>query len=69
MATRKGVSMAQIAIAWIITKDGQSRFLNVSFNLFSWCIVGVTAPIVGTTSLANLHDIIGMFSLDQSCVN
>ncbi|KAG6373475.1 Aldo keto reductase [Boletus reticuloceps] len=40
VATRKGVSMAQVAIAWVLTKDG------------------VTAPIVGTTSLANLHDII-----------
>ncbi|KAN0092758.1 NADP-dependent oxidoreductase domain containing protein [Tylopilus felleus] len=40
VAAGKGVSMAQIAIAWILTKDG------------------VTAPIVGTTSLANLHDII-----------
>ncbi|KAH7884737.1 aryl-alcohol dehydrogenase [Phlebopus sp. FC_14] len=40
LAKRKGVSMAQVAIAWILTKDG------------------VTAPIVGTTSLDNLKDII-----------
>ncbi|KAG9315332.1 aryl-alcohol dehydrogenase [Chiua virens] len=40
VAKKKGVSMAQVAIAWILTKDG------------------VTAPIVGTTSLANLEDII-----------
>ncbi|KAF9238487.1 aryl-alcohol dehydrogenase [Melanogaster broomeanus] len=40
VANKKGVSMAQVAIAWILTKDG------------------ITAPIVGTTSLANLHDII-----------
>lgn len=26
LAKKKGVSMAQIAIAWILTKDGQSRF-------------------------------------------
>lgn len=36
----------------------------VPFNLLSWYIVGVAAPIVGTTSLANLHDIIGTFSSD-----
>ncbi|KAF7976407.1 hypothetical protein HWV62_6807 [Athelia sp. TMB] len=34
-------SMAQIALAWLMAKDG------------------VTAPIVGTTSLANLHDLLG----------
>jgi len=40
LAKKKGVTMAQIAIAWILTKDG------------------VSAPIVGTTSLENLTDII-----------
>ncbi|KAI0355225.1 aryl-alcohol dehydrogenase [Trametes cingulata] len=40
LANKKGVSMAQIAIAWILAKDG------------------VTAPIVGTTSLENLKDIL-----------
>ncbi|KAG1835314.1 NADP-dependent oxidoreductase domain-containing protein [Suillus variegatus] len=41
LAKKKGVTMAQIAIAWILTKDGE-----------------VSAPIVGTTSIANLKDII-----------
>ncbi|KAI0689015.1 aryl-alcohol dehydrogenase [Cytidiella melzeri] len=40
IAKKKGVSMAQIAIAWTLAKDG------------------VTAPIVGTTSLDNLKDMI-----------
>ncbi|KAF8967947.1 aryl-alcohol dehydrogenase [Flammula alnicola] len=40
LAAKKGVSMAQISIAWSLHKDG------------------VTAPIVGTTSLKNLEDII-----------
>ncbi|OJA08994.1 hypothetical protein AZE42_11042, partial [Rhizopogon vesiculosus] len=40
LAKKKGVTMAQIAIAWILGKDG------------------VSAPIVGTTSLENLKDII-----------
>ena len=41
LAKRKGVSMAQISLAWILSKPG------------------VTAPIIGTTSLANLEDILG----------
>ena len=35
--------MAQISLAWMLTKPG------------------VTAPIIGTTSLANLEDILGEF--------
>ncbi|EUC57158.1 aryl-alcohol dehydrogenase, putative [Rhizoctonia solani AG-3 Rhs1AP] len=41
LATAKGVSMAQISIAWVLSKDP------------------VAAPIVGTTSLKNLEDIVG----------
>ena len=41
IAKKKGATMAQIAIAWSLSKPG------------------VTAPIVGTTSLKNLEDIIG----------
>ncbi|RDB25335.1 Versiconal hemiacetal acetate reductase [Hypsizygus marmoreus] len=41
LAKKKGISMAQVAIAWSLSKDG------------------VTAPIIGTTSLSNLEDIIG----------
>ncbi|KAG0693699.1 aryl-alcohol dehydrogenase [Suillus ampliporus] len=40
LAKKKGITMAQVAIAWILTKDG------------------VSAPIVGTTSLEKLKDII-----------
>jgi len=40
LAKKKGCSMAQIALAWIMAKDG------------------VTAPIVGTTSLDNLKELI-----------
>ncbi|OBZ75290.1 Versiconal hemiacetal acetate reductase [Grifola frondosa] len=40
LAKKKGVSMAQVAIAWNLSKEG------------------VTAPIVGTTSLENLKNII-----------
>ncbi|CCM05335.1 uncharacterized protein FIBRA_07549 [Fibroporia radiculosa] len=41
IAKKKGASMAQIAIAWSLSKEG------------------VTAPIVGTTSMKNLEDILG----------
>ncbi|RDX41308.1 aryl-alcohol dehydrogenase [Lentinus brumalis] len=41
LAKKKGVSMAQVAIAWVLSKPH------------------VTAPIVGTTSLTNLEDILG----------
>ncbi|OCH87248.1 aryl-alcohol dehydrogenase [Obba rivulosa] len=40
VAKKRGISMAQVAIAWILAKPG------------------VTAPIVGTTSLENLKDIV-----------
>ena len=38
---KKGISMAEVAVAWILAKPH------------------VTAPIVGTTSLNNLEDILG----------
>ncbi|KDN43168.1 hypothetical protein RSAG8_06321, partial [Rhizoctonia solani AG-8 WAC10335] len=41
LAAAKGVSMAQISVAWMLSKDP------------------VAAPIVGTTSLKNLEDILG----------
>ncbi|KAF9449634.1 aryl-alcohol dehydrogenase [Macrolepiota fuliginosa MF-IS2] len=40
VAKKRGISMAQVSIAWVLSKDE------------------VTAPIVGTTSLKNLEDII-----------
>ncbi|KAI0328021.1 Aldo/keto reductase [Cubamyces sp. BRFM 1775] len=41
LSKKKGVSMAQISTAWVLSKPG------------------VTAPIIGTTSLKNLEDILG----------
>ena len=43
IAKKRGVSMAQIALAWTLSKDF------------------VSAPIVGTTSLKNLEDLIGKY--------
>ncbi|EPQ50862.1 Aldo/keto reductase [Gloeophyllum trabeum ATCC 11539] len=39
VAKKRGISMAQVSIAWLLSKEG------------------VTAPIVGTTSLKHLYDI------------
>ncbi|KZT67556.1 aryl-alcohol dehydrogenase [Daedalea quercina L-15889] len=46
LATKKGHSMAQISLAWILMKDF------------------ITAPIVGTTSLSNLEDILGALDVE-----
>jgi len=48
LATRRGVSMAQIALAWTLAKDG------------------VSAPVVGTTSLAKLKDLIASLDVKLS---
>ena len=47
IAKAKGITMAQVALAWILSKDG------------------VSAPIVGTTNLDNLKDILGAFFLNS----
>ncbi|KAI0737384.1 Aldo/keto reductase [Daedaleopsis nitida] len=48
VAKQKNVSMAQVALAWVMAKPG------------------VTAPIVGTTSLENLEDLLGALNLTLS---
>ncbi|KAJ7810140.1 NADP-dependent oxidoreductase domain-containing protein [Mycena leptocephala] len=48
IAKKRGIGMAQVAVAWVLSKDG------------------VSAPIVGTTSLANLADIIGAIHVQLS---
>jgi aryl-alcohol dehydrogenase-like predicted oxidoreductase len=44
LANKHGVSMAQIAFAWVAGKDG------------------VSAPIIGSTSVENLKDLIGKYT-------
>ncbi|KIK98252.1 hypothetical protein PAXRUDRAFT_824044 [Paxillus rubicundulus Ve08.2h10] len=46
IATKKGASMAQIALAWLMAQDV------------------VTAPIVGTTSVDNLLDLLGAIDIN-----
>ncbi|KAJ7886203.1 NADP-dependent oxidoreductase domain-containing protein [Mycena olivaceomarginata] len=48
IAKKRGISMARVAIAWVLSKDG------------------ISAPIVGTTSLANLADITGAIHVQLS---
>ena len=48
LAKKKGVSMAQVATAWVLSKPG------------------VSAPIVGTTNLEHLKDILSTFL--ESCL-
>ena len=43
IAKKKGASMAQVSLAWILAKEP------------------VAAPIIGTTSLQNLEDILGEY--------
>jgi len=45
VAKKKGISMAQVAIAWSLSKED------------------ITAPIVGTTSLKNLEEIIAAVNI------
>ena len=66
LAKKKSVSMAQIAVAWSMAKDGESSLGRLVGRHFAESTLprvcaGVTAPIVGTTSLKNLEDIIGAF--------
>ncbi|KAH9938838.1 Aldo/keto reductase [Epithele typhae] len=46
LAKRKGISMAQVGMAWILSRPG------------------VSAPIVGTTKLSNLEDILGSLDVE-----
>lgn len=41
VAKKRGISMAQVACAWVLTKDP------------------VAAPVVGSTSLKNLEELVG----------
>lgn len=61
IAKKKNVSMAVVATAWALHKDGQFEqyhLLDVSAILILYNS-GITAPIIGTTSLDNLKDLIG----------
>ena len=60
VAKKHNASMAQVSLAWIMSRPGMSClslvYQSTSSRIF---VVGVTAPIVGTTSLDNLNDLLG----------
>jgi aryl-alcohol dehydrogenase-like predicted oxidoreductase len=49
LAEKKGISMAQLALAWSLANEF------------------ITAPIVGTTNLDSLKELIGMSIIHDSC--
>ncbi len=51
--------MAQVALAWALNKDGKNRVpsLLAWFKLLQF--PGVSAAVIGTTSINNLKDSIG----------
>ena len=57
----KGISMAQVSLAWTISKPGELIYVfsDDMDVLIEYGILGVTAPIIGTTLLDNLYDLLG----------
>ena len=54
--------MAQVSVAWAISKEGLQRLLfqlQIRHKVYIFLAIGVSAPIVGSTTLANLTDAIG----------
>jgi hypothetical protein len=64
LAKKRDVSMAQIGLAWTLTKEGSLEFPFLSgirvhtLTYFCFCNTVVAAPIIGTTSLDKLKDLI-----------
>ncbi len=59
LAKRKGISMAQVSLAWLLHKDGEYVGSHEA-ALLRTAISGVTAPVVGASSEAKLHDLLGV---------
>lgn len=59
--------MATQAIIKRVEEIAQKRNISMAQVSVAWILFkeGVTAPIIGTTKLENLHDIIGEFMLDH----
>ena len=55
--------MAQISLAWVMAKDGELRmqYIFADIQIDAWPSVGISAPIVGTTSLDKLKDLLGAY--------
>jgi versiconal hemiacetal acetate reductase len=61
IAKKRGVSMAQVATAWVLSKEGRS-FLDPNWD-WSWR-VAVTAPIVGLNSEERIKDMVAAVNLE-----
>lgn len=67
VAKKHGATMAQVALAWTMAKDGMhfspSFALYVATHALSeYCVMRTTvvcAPSIGTTSLEKLEDLLG----------
>ena len=63
LAKKKNVTMAQVAVAWHLHKEGEYQY--PPFHSFqrslSLLLLGVTAPIVGVNSIERLDDLLGMY--------
>ena len=57
IANKKGVSMAQTALAWSMQKDGKIVHV-VDYNIYSSRHAAVTAQIIGTILLDNLKELL-----------
>lgn len=62
VAKKRGISMAQVAIAWTLSKEGGFIHMMTTATLSDWLkrFTVVSAPIVGATTVKNLEDIIGI---------
>ncbi|THH15962.1 hypothetical protein EW146_g4594 [Bondarzewia mesenterica] len=66
IAKKRDITMAQVALAWCLAKDGThaialrclSQLSSTSSHFLEPQNKGVSAPIVGATNLKNLHDLI-----------
>lgn len=56
--------MAQVALAWTMGKEGEFALQAKSCKFFIMYGLGVCAPIIGTTSLENLKDLIGIIIVE-----
>ena len=59
--------MAQLSLAWIMSQKGTyiSAVIPPASTYYMIKMQGVSAPIVGTTSLENLYDLLGMVYINS----
>lgn len=62
VAKKHGATMAQVALAWTMAKDGTYTLqLSVCRPVLIAADIAVSAPIIGTTSLEKLEDLLGTY--------